>query len=598
MTATLRFSVCPHFAPEFTRALERLGLERPAANVDPLACTCEAGACRAPVARVLVPGEAPAALPSCFQLVAGATLARALEADGARLASPGTAAHWLEALERGEAPGALAGPPGEPAPRELVLLDTGVEPAAGARAARLAQALGLPLRTLRVGLDGLEAQLGGIIDRRLLRREQQRARVQLAASQLRLAEATMALELLRELFGASSEADAAARIVALLTKLFCPREVAYMGFSQGVPTVTLPEPLGDETRALLEGFEGDPAPIDDESFVFALVAGGETVAAVRVSALVSPQHRDEAMTLARTIAEHCAEAVLSARRAARQREVELELREHYKLESVGRLAAGVAHELNTPTQFVGDNVAFVLNGLGGLTEVLRRGAALVEHLGAGADCVAEAAALKAAAADLDVDYFLEAAPQALQQSAEGMARIGAIVASMQAFARPGETHPEFADVNVALRTTLEVARNEYKYVANVQLELADVPEVYGYAAELNQVFLVLIANAAKAIEPVARETGALGTIEVRTWVAMEHVFVSIKDTGRGMPIEPPEHLFEQFFTTKSPAPQAAGLPMVWQVVERHGGNVTFETTPGVGTTFVLEFPAGQDWSAR
>jgi len=165
---------------------------------------------------------------------------------------------------------------------------------------------------------------------------------------------------------------------------------------------------------------------------------------------------------------------------------------------------------------------------------------------------------------------------------------------MREFAHPTSIDQEPADLNHALQTTLAIARHEYKYVADVVLELGTLPPVACYLAELNQVFLNLLINAAHAIRDVVGDSGRRGRITVRSWRDGPDVIIAIADTGTGIPVEAREHVFEHFFTTREVGRGTGqGLAIAWQVVvERHGGALTFETALGAGTTFFVRLPVG------
>ena len=381
------------------------------------------------------------------------------------------------------------------------------------------------------------------------------------------------------------------RIVEVLTTLFAPRGVVLLSVTDTVPGAVVPADASELVRAQLASFRGEFAWEGEDSFLFRLGTRGETVAIVRLDQLASPSRRDDYANLARSISEQCAVALLGARNAARQRQVELELRHAHKLESVGRLAAGLAHELNTPVQYVGDNIAFVLDGLTALQRMTHATQSLCERVERGQASSVDVAALRTTAQELDLEFFLGNAPQALRQSVEGLARIATIVKSMREFARPASAEQEFADLNRALEITLEVARNEYKYVADVKVELGEIPPVLCYPAEMNQVFLNLVVNAAHAIGDVVKQSGKRGVITVRSWSEGDRVVIAISDTGTGIPPEAQDHVFEQFFTTREVGKGTGqGLSVAWRVVERHGGMLNFDTVPGRGTTFFLRLP--------
>ncbi len=280
-----------------------------------------------------------------------------------------------------------------------------------------------------------------------------------------------------------------------------------------------------------------------------------------------------------------------------QRRLENDLAQAQKLESVGRLAAGVAHEINTPVQFVSDSVHFVREAMDDLSEIvdkyreLRAATQNVDNDGAAVAAAAKAA--EEAEDDADLDYILENAPVALDRARDGLGRVAAIVRSMKEFAHPDRKEMAQADINQAIRSTLVIASNEYKYVAEVETSFGELPPVNCYAGEVNQVVLNLIVNAAHAIGDVVKENGGgKGCIRVATRVLDDSIEISIGDTGKGIPAEVRSRIFDPFFTTKEVGKGTGqGLAIARTVVvDKHGGTLHFETETGKGTTFFIRLP--------
>ncbi|MBP6633053.1 MAG: PAS domain S-box protein [Kofleriaceae bacterium] len=274
-----------------------------------------------------------------------------------------------------------------------------------------------------------------------------------------------------------------------------------------------------------------------------------------------------------------------------RKRLEIELRHAQKLESIGRLAAGVAHEINTPVQFASDSVHFVRDVIGEVLAVLAAGGEVLTQIEATSPG-GPAGRVLAAAAEADVPYLAAAIPKALARALEGMDRVAAIVRSLKAFAHPGTGVAAPADLNQAITSTLQVARNEYRYVADVETSLAELPPVTCWIGEVNQAVLNLVINAAHAIADVVAGTERRGTIAVATRADGDHVVIEVRDSGGGIPAHLHERIFEPFFTTK-PVGQGTGqgLAIVRAVVvERHHGTVDFTSTLGQGTTFRLRLP--------
>jgi len=271
-------------------------------------------------------------------------------------------------------------------------------------------------------------------------------------------------------------------------------------------------------------------------------------------------------------------ALTAAERAA----TEQELRLSEKLEAVGRLAAGLAHEINTPTQFVGDTLRFLSEAFG---DVL----AMHDQVRAGLKDAAPELLERVGAAEeaADLEYLRERVPAGFARAEDGVRRIAAIVGVMREFAEPTvEMAPQ--DLNAAVRNTLVVASGEYKSVADVEVDLGDLPLVTCNGGEIKQVLLHLIVNAAHAME----DGGERGTIRIRTRADATHVLISVADTGCGIPAQIADRVFDPFFTTKEVGRGTGqGLAIARTiVVERHGGSLTFETAPGAGTRFHVRLP--------
>jgi signal transduction histidine kinase len=271
--------------------------------------------------------------------------------------------------------------------------------------------------------------------------------------------------------------------------------------------------------------------------------------------------------------------------------VVIELQLAQKLESVGRLAAGVAHEINTPIQYVGDGVHFLRSAyedLRGLRDAYR---AAIDTLPT--DPMHDALRVDAAAlwAKYDVDFLDAEIPRAFERTSDGVERVTNIVKAMKEFAHPDANEQNAADLNHALRTTLLVASNEYKYVAKIHAELGELPPVICNVGELNQVFLNLIINAAHAVHDAGRDA-ATGEIRISTCAHEDIVVVRVADNGCGIPAENLSKLYDPFFTTKEVGRGTGqGLAITRSiVVDKHGGNIAVSSRLGAGTEFTLSLP--------
>jgi PAS domain S-box-containing protein len=262
------------------------------------------------------------------------------------------------------------------------------------------------------------------------------------------------------------------------------------------------------------------------------------------------------------------------------REMERQLAQANRLESIGQLAAGIAHEINTPVQYVADNTRFVADSARQMLDALTRVAAVEGTAGA--------------LAGLDLEFLAEEVPSALEQSQEGLTRVSQIVRAMKDYAHPGTGRTD-TDINRAVRSTVAVARNEYKYVAELQLDLdEETGSASCYEGELKQVILNMIVNAAQAIEADRRAAGReeLGAITVATRRDGDEVTISITDDGHGMDEATRQRVFDPFFTTKDVGVGTGqGLSLAHNViVAKHQGRIDVDTAPGLGTTFTLRLP--------
>jgi signal transduction histidine kinase len=275
----------------------------------------------------------------------------------------------------------------------------------------------------------------------------------------------------------------------------------------------------------------------------------------------------------------------------------IELRLAQKLESVGRLAAGIAHEINTPIQYIGDSVVFLQSAAADLARLradYRRAIGCLIQGDPHTRILAEIADSETA---IDIDFLTSEIPKAFERTLEGIARVAAIVRAMKEFAHPDNGQQAYADLNNAILTTLTVAHNEYKYHGRIETRLGELPLVNCDAGELNQVFLNLIVNAAHALADSGKDVGT-GVITVSTARDADEVTISIADNGCGIPLENQEKIFELFFTTK-PVGRGTGqgLAIARTIMEKHGGRIDLRSSVGRGTTFTLHLPIkGRDVS--
>ena len=277
-----------------------------------------------------------------------------------------------------------------------------------------------------------------------------------------------------------------------------------------------------------------------------------------------------------------------------QRVLQEQLQQAQKLEAIGQLAAGIAHEINTPCQYVGDNAKYLQQAWPLVEPILNLCLRLQQERRASSDAPEILTELYRCTEQADLPFLLSEVPQAISQAIEGVQRVSKIVRAMKEFSHPGSDENCAIDLNRAIETTIAVARNEWKYVADVHTDFAEkLPPVPCFAGEFNQVILNLLINAAHAIgEVVGKNSGTKGTITVTTRCDEQWAEVQVRDTGAGIPEHIRNRIFEPFFTTK-PVGKGTGQGLALAhsvIVKKHHGRIWFESELGKGTTFFIRLP--------
>jgi PAS domain S-box-containing protein len=274
--------------------------------------------------------------------------------------------------------------------------------------------------------------------------------------------------------------------------------------------------------------------------------------------------------------------------------LQMQLTQAQKLESIGRLAAGIAHEINTPTQFVNDNISYVGKAMGEIERLLVAHADLIKWVESQGMLAPEVTSILEPVSRIKQGTLRREVPAALADALDGMARITKIVRAMKNFSHPGGKGMEPTDLNQTIESTLVVCRSEWKYVAALETHYApDLPLVPCMRGDFSQVILNLVVNAAHAIAAVPKHDSTHpGQITVTTLVSDDWAEVRISDTGTGIPESAQPHIFEPFFTTKEVGKGTGqGLAIARSVVvDRHKGTLTFTTEKGRGTTFIIRLP--------
>jgi len=279
-----------------------------------------------------------------------------------------------------------------------------------------------------------------------------------------------------------------------------------------------------------------------------------------------------------------------------QHQREADYRQTQKLETLGRLTAGVAHEINTPAQYVNDSLEFLREALvdltslvGGYRETIARNLSGEHH---------DFQKIQTLEEDLDCDYLLEHAPNAVERAIDGLRKISGICRSIKDFSHSHANGKTAENLNLRIMETLEISRNEYKYVAEVETAFSDLPLLECHGDELGQVVLNLVVNAAHAIAEKNAGSNERGRIVIKTCCVADGIQISVADNGNGMPVHVLERVFEAFFTTKPVGVGSGqGLALARTTVEdRHGGRIEVVSEVGEGTEFTIQLPLSQTQS--
>lgn len=277
-------------------------------------------------------------------------------------------------------------------------------------------------------------------------------------------------------------------------------------------------------------------------------------------------------------------------------QLESQLRLSQKMEAVGELAAGIAHEINTPLQYIGDNLRFLKNAFEDMELLCDQFGELKHHCkdgGVAPDLVAQITRVYEKA---DIEFLFGEIPAAISQSLDGIKRAGGIVGAMKEFSHPGVKDMVLTDINRAIESTIMVSKNEWKYVAEMETQLDENLPLVSCLPEINQVFLNMIVNATHAIEDKQLDDSqSKGAITIRTSYTDVYAQIEISDTGKGMSEEVCSKIYDPFFTTKEVGKGTGqGLSISHNIiVEQHGGELCVDSEIGKGTTFMIRIPLSQ-----
>jgi len=278
-----------------------------------------------------------------------------------------------------------------------------------------------------------------------------------------------------------------------------------------------------------------------------------------------------------------------------KKQIEAQLLQSEKMASIGKLAAGVAHEINNPTGFVSSNLKTLSDYIEDIIGLFKEYRKLISKLKKNSDSCGplpeiseQVKRIVALEKEVDLDFVLKDIFELIDESKEGTERIKKIVQDLKDFAHPGQDKPKFADINQNIDSTVNVVWNELKYKANVTKDYGDLPQVQCYPQLLNQVFMNLLINAAQSIEK-------RGEINIKTRADNGYVKIKISDTGSGIPKENINRIFDPFFTTKDVGKGTGlGLNVAYKIIKKHHGKIDAKSVVGKGTTFTIRIPVADD----
>lgn len=286
-------------------------------------------------------------------------------------------------------------------------------------------------------------------------------------------------------------------------------------------------------------------------------------------------------------------AILTFRNLTQMRMEESKRIHSMKLVAIGELSAGIAHEINTPVQFIGSNISFLKESFNDIFELLKNYQKLAEAAiddDKYKDIIKE---LKNQEEEVDLEYLEEETPTAFEHTIHGVERVTELVQGLKGFSHSGtEDSKAEADINEIIKNSLIVCKNTYKYVAELKTSFASLPSIKVFPGDIGQVIVNLIVNAAHAIEANKDRGTSMGLINVTTTGDADYIHIIIEDTGGGIPDSIRDRVFDPFFTTKEVGKGSGqGLAISHTIVhEKHGGEMNFKSETDVGTTFTISLP--------
>ncbi len=267
--------------------------------------------------------------------------------------------------------------------------------------------------------------------------------------------------------------------------------------------------------------------------------------------------------------------------------IENQLRHAQKMEGIGTLAAGIAHEINTPLQYLNDNTLFIKESFKAMCEAISE----IKKIAAEKDADNMGSKLNDIIRKNKLEYLVDEIPNALDENLNGIKIVRKIVTAMKNFSHPGLKTMQKADINEAIKSTITITKNVWKYNAEIVTDLMDkLPEVSCHIGDINQVFLNMITNSCDAIAEKSKDDK--GTIRISTSCDNSYVYITIEDNGNGIPKDIKDKIFQPFFTTKQVGKGTGqGLALSYDIiVNKHNGEIKVESEPGTGTKFTIKLP--------
>jgi PAS domain S-box-containing protein len=286
-------------------------------------------------------------------------------------------------------------------------------------------------------------------------------------------------------------------------------------------------------------------------------------------------------------------AILTFRNLTEQRIQESKRIHRMKLMAIGELSAGIAHEINTPVQFIGSNISFMGESFQDLLKVLKAYRKLGEVVQKEPYCHALLQEIAEIEESADIDYLEEEIPKAFEQTLHGVKQVTDLVQGLKGFAHSGTEGEKVAsDINNIINNALLVSRNVYKYVADLETNLGDIPPVKVYPGDIGQVVINLVINASHSIEEKKGKSTSLGKITINSLLEGNDIVIQVSDTGKGIPEGVRDRIFDPFFTTKEVGRGSGqGLAISHTIInEKHNGEISFNSVIGEGTTFTVRIP--------